>query len=115
MVSNDDYLEDGLVANVESEEALDEVPPVRRLQRRRERHVIHDNDEDSDENFAPVREAGRPQRLKKRDIGPPITIDEKLDSLNPIHRDVVENFLVEAKKVSDKVGAARDIQSPNPH
>lgn len=113
MVPYDDYLEDDFGANDEPEEALDELPPVKRLQPRRERHVIHDNEEDSDEDFAPVREAGRPQRLRKRDIGPPITIDEKLDSLNPIHRDVVENFLVEAKKVSDKVGAARDIQ-PQP-
>lgn len=103
VVSNNDYVEDDLVANDESEEAYDETPPVRRLQRRKARPVIHGNCEDSDEDFGPVREVGRPQRSRKRDIGPPITIDEKLDSLNPIHRDVVENFLVEAKKISDKV------------
>lgn len=93
----------------DAEEAFDEPPSVRRLQRRKERHVTHESLDDSDENFPPVREAGRPQRSRKRDIGPPITIDEKIERLNPIHRDIVEGFLLDAKKESDRVSAASDI------
>lgn len=61
----------------------------------------------SDDDFEPVRQAGRPRRSNKRDIGPPITSDEKLEALNPIHRGVVENFMLEAQTESTEVSIHR--------
>lgn len=69
--------------------------------------VISDNDyPDSDEEsdyFESVREAGKPERSKTRKLGPPITIDEKLEGVDPAHRFVIDDFLVRAKKESDHV------------
>ena len=59
-----------------------------------------DNEEDA---FEPIREAGRPQRSRKRELGPPITTDEKLDRLNETHRMVVEDFMINAKRECEKV------------
>lgn len=101
--SNDEYVEDDFVVDDDSEDAFEKPAPIKRLQRRNERHAAHESSDDSDENFGRVREAGRPQRPRKRNIGPPITTDEKLENLNPIHREVVEGFMLEAKKESDKV------------
>lgn len=99
-----EYVEDDFVDD-DSEEAFEEPRYTRTPQRKTARYFT-DSHKDSDDEFESVREAGRPRRSKKRDIGPPITIDEKLASLNPIHRGVVENFLFEAQKESDKVGAS---------
>lgn len=73
--------------------------------------VITDNDaisangfdEDSDESFEPVREAGKSRSSKKRELGPPIMADEKLEKLNPTHRMVVDDFMCQAKKESENV------------
>lgn len=106
----DDDDDDDFVVNDDDEEAFEQAAPMKRPGQHNGRHVPHESFEDSDEEFGPVREAGRPERPKKRDIGPPITIDEKLASLNSIHRDVVENFMHEAKKQSDKVSIPNGFQ-----
>ncbi len=67
-------------------------------------------DDSSDDVLGPIREAGKPQRSKKRQLGPPITIDEKLGKLNSTHRLVVEDFLFYADKASKDVGLS-DITS----
>ena len=51
--------------------------------------------EESD-GFEPVRRKGAPIPTRKQLIGPPITIDQKLASLDPIHRDIVESFVDQA-------------------
>ena len=61
-----------------------------------------DSDDESD-YFESVREAGKPERSKARQLGPPITIDEKLEGVDPAHRFVIDDFLVRAKKESDDV------------
>lgn len=58
---------------------------------------------DESEYFELVREAGKPERPKARKLGPPITIDEKLEGVDPAHRFVIDDFLVRAKKESDDV------------
>lgn len=59
------------------------------------------NDEDEDiSSFAPVRDRGGPVPSRQRQIGPPITIDKKLERLNPTHRHIVEDFVDHAKKQS---------------
>ena len=59
--------------------------------------------DDEDDAFEPVREAGRSARSsRKRQLGPPITTDEKLDRLSATHRLVVEDFVHHAKSEMDK-------------
>jgi bloom syndrome protein len=57
---------------------------------------IDGTEDDSDDELGHIREAGRPQRSKKKQLGPPITMDEKLDKLNKTHKLVVEDFMVHA-------------------
>jgi hypothetical protein len=61
-------------------------------------------DTDDDEGaFEPIREAGKVQKSRKRSLGPPITMDDKLDQLNETHRMIVEDFLIRGKKECNKV------------
>ncbi len=70
---------------------------------------LNDSDDDSDDAFEQVRGAGRPRNAKKRALGPPITTDDKLEKLNSIHREVVENFVSAAKDMSEKVVIHKNI------
>ena len=60
-------------------------------------------DDDEYDAFEEVREAGKPQKTKRRELGPPITIDEKLEKLNSTHRMMVEDFMWHAKKINENV------------
>lgn len=60
------------------------------------------SDEDSD-GFEAVRVAGKASRVRAQQLGPPITTDQKMEELNPIHRLVVDDFVREAKKECEKV------------
>ena len=64
---------------------------------------FHETEDESEDGFGPIREKGQSRSVPKRPLGPPITIDEKLERLNEIHRDVVENFLQNAKELSQNV------------
>lgn len=59
--------------------------------------------DDEDDAFEPIRVAGKPDRSRKRQLGPPITTDEKLDQLNEIHRMIVEDFVRHAKDEGNNV------------
>jgi bloom syndrome protein len=54
-------------------------------------------DEDSD-GFEPIRVVGNQRREAARELGPPITSDQKMDQLDHLHRAVVEDFEVTAKR-----------------
>ena len=78
--------------------------------------VVEDDDgqfleteDESEDGFGPIRDSKQSQSVLKRALGPPITIDEKLERLNAIHRMVVEDFLQNAKELSQKVS----FQHPN--
>lgn len=71
-----------------------------------------ETEDDSEDGFAPIREKGQSQSKPKRPLGPPITIDEKLKRLNPIHGIVVDGFLQNAKELSQKVSSARHHHQP---
>ncbi|GAB7343602.1 hypothetical protein MBLNU457_1603t1 [Dothideomycetes sp. NU457] len=73
--------------------------------------VNEDSDADSD-GFAPIREAGSRRGTNKRPLGQPITVDEKLDALDEIHRDVLENFVQEAKAATQKIMSKRGLRNP---
>ena len=78
------YVKDGFVLSDDDDEYMDEA------------------DEDS-EGFEPVRRAGLPSAPKKRPLGPPITTDEKMASLNETHQDIVAGFVREAEDICDKI------------
>ena len=67
--------------------------------------VPNDSDEEDEDisSFAPVRNVGARAPSSRRKIGPPITIDEKLDRLNATHRHIVDDFVDNAKKQSQRV------------
>ena len=76
----------------------------------RDDFVVDDDDgsfieteDESDDGFGPIRVKGQNWGGSKKPLGPPITIDEKLERLNDIHRMVVEDFLENAKELSQKV------------
>ena len=65
-----------------------------------------ETEEESDDGFGPIRKE-QSRSVSKRSLGPPITIDDKLERLNPIHRMVVEDFLQNAKELSQKVSSSQ--------
>lgn len=101
---NHGYSDDNFVVDDdEPEEAFETPRTIKRSEARNERPIRIER-ESSEDDFEPIRRGpGRPQHSRKREIGPPITIDEKVASLNPVHRDILEHFLLEAKKESERV------------
>ncbi|KAL8736662.1 MAG: hypothetical protein Q9166_000028, partial [cf. Caloplaca sp. 2 TL-2023] len=99
-----------VVDDDDSEEAFETPRVNQKSQHRSERHIQYGGD-DSEDDVGAVREAGRPQHRKKRDIGPTITMDRKVASLNPVHQNVLEGFLIEAKKESEKIKMFRGIRA----
>jgi len=71
--------------------------------------VIETTEDEFEESFEPVRVKGKPRSVTKRPLGPPITIDEKIERLNRIHQIVVEDFLNTAKQQSQKVSQKRGL------
>ena len=60
-------------------------------------------DSDYDEAFGPVRIRGVATKSPKRTLSAPITTDQEMAALNPIHRNIVEQFLILAKRESEEV------------
>ena len=66
-----------------------------------------DNDDD-DEAFAPL-PSPPPSRINrlaknpKRQVGPPITTDQRMDSLDQTHQMLVEDFMIHAKRISESI------------
>ncbi|GAB7352207.1 hypothetical protein MBLNU459_g2681t2 [Dothideomycetes sp. NU459] len=71
-----------------------------------------EDDESDDGTFEPIRTTISSRTNRTRELGPPITTDEKLESLNSIHRDVVEAFVDEAKKEGQKILLSKNLRSP---
>jgi bloom syndrome protein len=71
--------------------------------------VVPDDECDTDpessdeEAFEPVRIKGVATKTSKKALSAPITTDQEMAALNPIHRDIVEQFLILAKKQSEEV------------
>lgn len=63
-----------------------------------------DNVESSeDDAFEPARESSRTMRGSRQAnrIGPPITADDRMENLNPVHQDIVDDFVVKAKTLEE--------------
>ncbi|KAJ8070197.1 hypothetical protein OCU04_000586 [Sclerotinia nivalis] len=56
-----------------------------------------------DDAFEPMRGGSRSMRGSRQAnrIGPPITVDEEMKRLNPVHRDVVDDFVQQAKTLEE--------------
>lgn len=77
----------------------------RRQARTQKRSIpVNQSDDDSD-GFEPVRVAGGTGKHNFREMGPPITSDQRLDRLDHLHRAVVEDFEVTAKRYLQEVSA----------
>lgn len=78
-----------------------------RLSRRRQ---VVESDSEGDSDFEPIRQAGRAKATKKRSLGPPITIDEKLANLDDMHRHILDDFVEKARKAVKKIMMNRDLR-----
>ena len=70
-------------------------------------HTFLASDGSEDENFEPIREAGRRSAFSdtRPQLGPPITRDQRIDeaNLNDIHRDIIPHFVIAAKEIEEKI------------
>ncbi len=57
-----------------------------------------DDEDEAFQEFAPIRDAGRTQISRPRQLGPPITADARVEQLDENHVAVVDNFLNLAKE-----------------
>ena len=60
--------------------------------------------------FEPVREKGVARRSRTRELGPPITTDEKMERLNATHRHIVDDFVGTAKKALQGIMFAKSLR-----
>jgi bloom syndrome protein len=67
--------------------------------------------EDDDDYFEPIREGSSRVAQKKKELGPPITVDEQLDQLTKEQRDFVEIFVEQAKQVCKQIQLDRGLRS----
>jgi bloom syndrome protein len=67
-------------------------------------------DDDDDDGFEPVRFADKARVSKRRELGPPITGDETMDSLTPRHRMIVTNFVIHAKNKGKSIMLANNLR-----
>ncbi|KAJ5923319.1 Bloom syndrome protein [Penicillium verhagenii] len=84
----------------------------RREARSQQRGVRLDFSEgDESDGFEPVRIPGNNQRQRVRELGPPITTDQKMDGLDILHRAVVEDFEVSAKRYLQDVVVEKGLRA----
>ena len=69
----------------------------------RTKHVDNSSTDDESDGFEPLRVAGRPRNESGREVGPPITVDQKMEQLDHLHRAVAEDFEVTAKRYLQEV------------
>ncbi|KAK5798154.1 hypothetical protein VI817_004445 [Penicillium citrinum] len=74
----------------------------RQARTQKQRVPVVDSDDESD-GFEPIRVAGRAGKKGIHEMGPPITSDQRLDQLDHLHRAVVEDFEVTAKRYLQEV------------
>ncbi|KAF2144679.1 uncharacterized protein K452DRAFT_223123 [Aplosporella prunicola CBS 121167] len=70
-----------------------------------------ENSDDDSDDFEPIRTTSKRKRATVQKLGPPITIDEKMDGLTELHREVVENFVREARRECENVMMAKNLRA----
>lgn len=61
------------------------------------------DDSSEDDAFEPVRNAAPHRDMRPVELGPPITTDGRMDEISDVHRAVVDEFVMEAKKTEEKL------------
>ncbi|KAJ5634417.1 Bloom syndrome protein [Penicillium herquei] len=69
------------------------------------------NDSDESDGFEPIRVPGKQKQQNKHELGPPITIDQKMDRLDHLHRAVVEDFEVTAKRYLQEIVVEKGLRA----
>lgn len=69
----------------------------------RSKRVNDSSTDDESDGFEPLRVAGRTRNENGHAVGPPITVDQKMERLDHLHRAVVEDFEVTAKRYLQEV------------
>jgi bloom syndrome protein len=72
--------------------------------------VVPDDDED-DEDFAPIRIAKPLVSKRGKPAGRPITIDERIADLDDLQKAVLDEFMVEAKSMAQKIVVDRGLRN----
>ena len=76
----------------------------------RRRNVVEsDSDSDSDD-FGAVLKAGVPRKTRNLEMGPPITIDEKMAQLDDTHKHVLEDFVEKARVAVGKIVMSKSLR-----
>ena len=104
----------GVKAAIEEHPASTNVssPLQARAAPRIRRNVVESGSEDDEDcdDFEPVRKAGVPRPRKVREMGPPITTDEKIAQLNDEHRHILTDFVEKARQSVSKIMAAKSLR-----
>ncbi|KAJ5720887.1 Bloom syndrome protein [Penicillium malachiteum] len=69
------------------------------------------NDSDESDGFEPIRVPGKQKQQNGHELGPPITTDQKMDRLNHLHRAVVEDFEVTAKRYLQEIVVEKGLRA----
>lgn len=62
-------------------------------------------EDQSDAGMDLIQDTGRSRATRKRQLGPPITTDEKIERLSPLHQMVLVEFMHDAMDLSRKVSS----------
>ncbi|KAF5616611.1 hypothetical protein F52700_12905 [Fusarium sp. NRRL 52700] len=73
--------------------------------------LVMDDDDDYEDAFDNLPQH-RPAKPPSRTSGPPILVDTDMESLDEIHRDMVESFVREAKQAEEKIRNQKSLRRP---
>lgn len=69
-------------------------------------------DEDAfEDSFEPIRTLQTAHSRKNKPSGQPITMDERLANLDEMHREIIENFVQEAKKKAQEILISKNLRT----
>ncbi|KAF3388989.1 ATP-dependent DNA helicase hus2/rqh1 [Penicillium rolfsii] len=77
----------------------------------RSKRINDSSTDDESDGFEPLRVAGRTRNETGHAVGPPITIDQKMERLDHLHRAVVEDFEVTAKRYLQEIVVEKGLRS----
>ena len=72
---------------------------------------VFESDEDDDiEDFGPLQKAYVPPQSRKQELGPPITVDERIAQLDQIHKHILTDFVEKARQSVNKIMIAKSLR-----
>ncbi|KAF1987632.1 ATP-dependent DNA helicase [Aulographum hederae CBS 113979] len=80
---------------------------------------VDGDDHDEEDYFEPLappvvkaKKTSAKAKGKKKELGPPITVDQKMAGLNEVHRGFVEDFVFEAREVCQAIVLKKGLRGP---